>query len=152
MDITTEMIKELRELTGAGIMNCRRALEKSGGDIAKAAEILKTEGIEKAGKKSDRETTSGSIFTYVHGAGRIGAMIELACETDFVAKTEDFQKLGREVAMQVSAMNPADVAELLAQAYIRDSKTTIQDLVKTGIATLGENIVIKKIVRFELGA
>lgn len=152
MDITTDKIKELRELTGAGIMNCRRALEKTGGDVKKAAEILQAEGIEKADKKSDRETGCGYVFTYTHGTGRIGAMVELLCETDFVAKTDAFQKLGKEITMQVSAMNPADVAELESQAYIRDSKMSIKDLVKSGIASLGENIVIKKIVRFELGA
>jgi len=151
MEITTEMIKELRELTGAGILNCRRALVKADGDIKKASEILRSEGIEKADKKADRETMSGSVFTYVHGVGRIAAMVEIACETDFVAKTEDFQKLGREVAMQISAMNPTDIAELLSQAYIRDTKSTIHDLLKTGIAKLGENIVVKRFSRFELG-
>ncbi len=151
MNITAEMVKELREKTGAGIMNCRRALEKAEGDLKKAAEILQAEGIEKADKKSDRVTGSGSVFTYSHGEGRIAAMVELLCETDFVARTEDFQKLGKEIAMQVSAMNPVDVAELEKQAYIRDSKMTIKDLVKSGIAKLGENIQIRRFARFTLG-
>jgi elongation factor Ts len=151
MTITSEMVKELREKTGAGIMACRKALEKANGDLKKAAEILQAEGIEKAEKKSDRTTGSGAVFTYIHGEGKIGAMIELQCETDFVARTEDFQKLGKEVAMQVSAMNPADVAELSSQPYIRDSKLSIQDLVKSTIAKIGENIVIKRFVRYQLG-
>jgi elongation factor Ts len=151
MNITSEMVKELREKTGAGIMACRKALEKAEGDLKKAAEILQAEGIEKAGKKSDRETGSGAVFTYVHGEGRIGVMIEIGCETDFVARTEDFQKLGKEIAMQVSAMNPTDVTELLAQPYIRESKLSIQDLVKSVIAKIGENIVVKRFVRYQLG-
>jgi elongation factor Ts len=151
MIITAEMVKVLREKTGAGIMNCRRALEKADGDLKKAAEILMAEGIEKADKKSDRATGSGSVFTYTHGEGKIAAMVELLCETDFVARTEDFQKLGREIAMQVSAMNPTDVAELEKQTYIRDSKMTIKDLVKSGIAKLGENIQIRRFARFTLG-
>ena len=152
MDITTDMVKELREKTGAGIMNCRRALEKAAGDLKKAEEILKAEGIEKAEKKADRETGSGAVFEYIHGGGKVGVLLEIACETDFVAKTDSFQKLGHEVAMQISAMNPADVAELLAQAYIRDSKMTIEALVKSAIAGLGENIVVRRFARFELGA
>jgi elongation factor Ts len=152
MAITAEMVKELREKTGAGIMNCRRALDKAEGDMKKAEEILLAEGIEKADKKSDRETGAGSVFSYIHGPGKVGVLVEIACETDFVAKTEAFQSLGREIGMQISAMNPADVAELLAQAYIRDSKLTIQELVKSKIAGLGENIVIRRFIRYELGA
>lgn len=152
MAVTAEMVKELREKTGAGIMNCRRALDKAEGDMKKAEEILKAEGIEKAEKKADRETGAGSVFSYIHNAGRVGVLVEVACETDFVAKTDAFQNLGRELGMQISAMNPADVAELLAQAYIRDSKMTVQDLVKSTIATVGENIVVRRLVRFELGA
>lgn len=132
-------------------MNCRRALDKAEGDMKKAAEILKAEGIEKAEKKADRETGAGAVFSYIHNVGRVGVLVEIACETDFVAKTENFQSLGKEVSMQVSAMNPVDVAELLSQPYIRDSKMTIQDLVKSKIAELGENIVVRRFVRFELG-
>jgi len=152
MEITTEMVKELREKTGAGIMNCRRALEKAGGDLKKAEEILQAEGIEKADKKADRETSSGAVFSYIHGSGRVGVLIEVACETDFVAKTEKFQALGKELGMQISAMNPTNMEELMAQSYIRDSKMTIKDLVKSTIGGLGENIVVRRFTRFELGA
>lgn len=149
--ISAEMVKQLREETGAGIMNCRRALEKADGDMKKAAEILKAEGIEKAEKKADRETGAGAVFSYIHGAGKVGVLVEIACETDFVAKTDKFQSLGKELGMQISAMNPASVEELLTQPYIRDSKMTIQDLVKSTIAGLGENIVVRRFTRFELG-
>lgn len=152
MTITAEMVKELREKTGAGIMNCRRALEKAEGVMQKAEQILLAEGIEKADKKADRETGAGSIFSYIHGTGRVGVLIEIGCETDFVAKTDKFQMLGKEIGMQISAMNPADLDELMAQSYIRDSKMTIQDLVKSTIAGLGENILVKRFTRFELGA
>jgi elongation factor Ts len=148
MEITTEMVKELREKTGAGIMNCRRALEKAGGDMKKAEEILQAEGIEKAEKKADRETTAGAVFSYIHGAGKVGVLVEIACETDFVAKTDKFQALGKELGMQISAMNPANLEELMGQAYIRDSKMSIQDLVKSTIAGLGENIVVRRFTRF----
>jgi elongation factor Ts len=152
MAITAEMVKELREKTGAGIMNCRRALDKSEGDMKKAEAILLAEGIEKADKKADRETGAGAVFSYIHSAGRVGVLVEVGCETDFVARTDSFQNLGRELGMQISAMNPTDVAELLSQSYIRDSKMTIQDLVKSTIAGLGENIVVRRFTRFELGA
>lgn len=152
MAVTAEMVKQLREMTGAGIMDSRRALDETNGDMQKAAELLKAKGIEKAGKKADRETSAGSVFSYIHGPGKVGVLVEINCETDFVAKTADFQTLGKEVAMQISAMNPATVEELEAQTYIRDSKMTIKDLVKSVIAKLGENITVKRFSRFELGA
>jgi elongation factor Ts len=159
-------VKALRERTNGGVMDCRNALEETNGDIDKAAELLRLRGMDKAGKKADREANQGLIESYIHGS-RIGAMVELNCETDFVARNEEFRKLAREIAMQVAAMNPryisaterpADIAAddpdhqaLLDQAYIRDSKKTIGDMVKEGIATLGENIVVRRMVRFELG-
>lgn len=149
--MTTQQIKELRELTGAGIVDCRNALEETGGDIKKAQEVLRAKGIEKAAKKGDREAGVGQVFSYTHN-GRIGVLVELSCETDFVAKTEDFQTLGKNVAMQISAMAPENVDTLMEQVYIRDSKMSVQDLVKSAIAKLGENIVVRRFTRLEAGA
>lgn len=148
MDITK--IKQLREKTGAGIADCRKALEETKGDLVKAEAWLREKGIEKAAKKSDRETATGLVETYVH-SGKIGVLVEILCETDFVARTDDFKKLAHEVAMQVSAMNPKNSEELLKQAYIRDPKLTIEDLVKSLIAKVGENIKVKRFVRVALG-
>ena len=145
-----QLLKKLRNETGSSIVDCRIALEESDNDYEKAKAWLKKRGIEKAGKKSDRETSQGLIESYVHG-GRVGAMVEITCETDFVARTDDFKKLAHEVAMQVAAMNPETVEDLLKQEYIRDPKSTIGGMVKETIGKLGENIVIKKISRFELG-
>lgn len=151
MNVKVENIKKLREMTGAGIADSRKALEQASGDIKKAQELVKSWGIEKAGEKSDRVVGAGLIDAYIHTGGRIGAMVEVNCETDFVAKTDEFKNLAREVAMQVSAMNPKNVDELLNQDYIRDGSKTIVQLVKETIAKVGENIVIKRFVRFELG-
>lgn len=149
--IDTNLIKQLREKTSAGVMDCRRALEEAKGDIEKAAEILRKQGLEKAEKKTDRATGQGLVEAYVHQAGKIGAMVEVQCETDFVARTEDFKTLCHELAMQVASMNPKDVPDLLKQEYIRDGLKTISDLIKETIAKLGENIVVKSIARMELG-
>ena len=145
-----QLLKKLRNETGSSIADCRVALEESDNDYEKAKAWLKKRGIEKAGKKSDRETSQGLIESYVHG-GRVGAMVEITCETDFVARTDDFKKLAHEVAMQVAAMNPEQVEDLLKPDYIKDPKSTIGGMVKETIGKLGENIVIKKISRFELG-
>lgn len=146
-----ELLKKLREETGAGIADCRKALEETGNDYKKAQEWLKKQGLEKAEKKSDRETSQGLVEAYIHNGGKVGAMVEITCETDFVARTEDFKNLAHEVAMQVAAMAPKDVNSLLKQEYIRDASLTIEDLVKQAIAKLGENIVVKKISRITLG-
>lgn len=151
MNVSVEDIKKLREKTGAGIADSRKALEEANGDMKKAEELVKSWGIEKAAEKSDREVKAGLVETYIHGGGKIGAMVEINCETDFVAKTDEFKNLAREVAMQVSAMNPKDVEELVKQDYIRDSGKTIEQLVKETIAKVGENIQIKRFTRFELG-
>lgn len=151
MEISVEQIKKLRETTGAGIADCRKALEESGGDEKKAAELLRSWGIDKAASKADREAGQGLVDTYIHGGGKVGAMVEINCETDFVARTDEYKALAHEVAMQVSAMDPKDVDELLKQQYIRDASKTIEDLVKEAIAKLGENIVVKRFMRFELG-
>lgn len=149
--ISLEKIKELREKTKAGVMDCRLALEESGGDLQKAIEWLRKKGMIKASKRTDRQTSCGVIEAYVHPDSRIASVVELGCETDFVARTDEFKKLAHELALQVAAMNPRDIKELLAQPWIRDDKTTIEELVKQVIAKVGENIVVKRIYRCELG-
>lgn len=148
--VSVDSIKKLRGLTGTGVADCRQALEESDGNLEKAKEILKKRGIEKAEKKSGRETNAGVVHAYVHSGDKVGALILLSCETDFVAKTAEFKELAHEVAMQVASMNPKDVDELLEQEYIRDSKVKIGDLVKSAIAKFGENIKIEKIVRVSI--
>ena len=152
MNIKVEEVKKLREKTGAGIADCRRALEEVKGDYGRAEELLKSWGIDKAAAKADRAVGAGLVETYMHSGGRVGAMVEVNCETDFVAKTDEFKNLAHEVAMQVAAMNPKNVEELLAQDYIRDSVKKIDDLVKETIAKVGENIVVKRFIRYELGS
>jgi elongation factor Ts len=142
MKVSVDDIKKLREATGAGIADCRQALADSGGDQKKATELLRKRGMEKADKKADRQVKAGMIFSYVHHTGRTGAMVALACETDFVAKTEDFQKLGRELALHICASTPANVEELMQQEYVRDASKKIEDLVKEIIGKLGENIQV----------
>jgi elongation factor Ts len=160
---TTEHIKELRGKTGAGIMECKRALDE-GGSIEAAEKLLKQWGLATAEKKAGREVSQGLIDSYVH-AGRIGAMVEINCETDFVARTDDFKTLAREIAMQVAATNPARISSkepqadpssdadvpLLDQPYIRDGAKTVQDLLNETIARVRENIVIRRFSRFEIG-
>jgi elongation factor Ts len=150
MAVNIDDIKKLREQTGAGIADCREAIEEAGGDLEKAKEVLKKKGLDKAASKSDREAKAGLIHAYIHG-GKIGSLVEVNCETDFVAKTEDFKALAQEVAMQVASMNPENVEELLEQDYIRDNSKKIKDLVTDAVAKLGENIQIGKISRIELG-
>ena len=130
MGITAEDIKKLREETGAGVMDAKKALEASNGDFEKAKEQLHTAGVEKAEKRSERATGQGLIETYIHG-GKVGAMVEVGCETDFVARTDEFKNLAKELSMQVASMNPVDVEELLAQDYIRDSSKKVKDLVNS---------------------
>src|ERR671931_1746202 len=162
MPASTEQIKELRERTGAGIMDCKRALDEAGSMDA-AEKLIKEWGLAGVHKKSGREANQGLVEAYIHAGGRIGALVEVNCETDFVARTADFRALVREIAMQVAAMNPSRVSSddpsvngqndvpLLEQAYIRDPSKTIRDLVHEGIAKLGENIVVRRFARFELG-
>lgn len=151
MEINAQLVKKLREETGSGVMDVRRALLESGGDEAKAKEILQAKGESAVAKRSERETSQGVIETYVHAGGKVGAMVYLGCETDFVAKTEEFKSLAKELAMQVAAMNPTSVDELIEQDYIRDSGKTVKQLVTEVIAKTGENVQIKKIARFSLG-
>lgn len=196
MTTSIAQIKELREKTGAGFLNCREALEASGGDLEKALEILREKGLAAADKRAGRETNAGVLDLYSHGEGRIGVMVEVNCETDFVARTEEFRGFAHEIALQVAANSPLylskdDVPEeiltelkdrsrrqaqeegkpenvieriiegkmekyyeqncLLLQPYIRDDSVKIEELLKEMIATVGENITIRRFVRWSVG-
>jgi elongation factor Ts len=166
LDITTEMVKKLREQSGAGIMDCRNALAACQGDIDKALEKLKEKGLLKAQKRSERSTGQGLVEAYIHTAGRIGALVEINCETDFVARTDEFKGLAHCLAMQVAAMSPKYILEseipegsnlvpaevcLMLQPYIKDPTKTIKDVVAETIARTGENIKIRRFIRYELG-
>ncbi|HZP56154.1 MAG TPA: translation elongation factor Ts [Dehalococcoidia bacterium] len=164
---TAEDVRQLREETGAGVMDCKRALDEAGGSIEKAKQILREKGIAGAEKKSGRETSQGLVESYIHAGGRIGALVEVNCETDFVARTDAFKTLAHDLAMQVAAISttaavseddlPADAegsieeTVLLKQPFIRDGSKTIEQLVKEAIAQTGENIRIRRFARFELG-
>ena len=165
VNVSLDLIKELRERTGAGVMDCKRALEMAGGDIESAVQVLTEQGIASAAKKAHRVTAQGVIEAYVH-AGRIGALVEVNCETDFVARTPDFQQLAHEIAMQVAARDPLVVSEqdlpagaegepeelvLMLQPYIRDESKNIRQLVNEVIGKTGENIQVRRFARFELG-
>jgi len=196
MAITTEQIKELRAETGAGVLDCRNALEQASGDFDKAVEFLREKGLAKAAKRADRETFEGVLDLYTHGNGRVGVMVEVNCETDFVARSEAFRTLAHEIALQIAAASPVyissdDIPEevleqerrdarsfalgegkpesvvdrivegrmekylneacLLRQEYIRDDNITIEQLLHQNIAAIGENIVIRRFVRWEVG-
>lgn len=150
MNIKVEDIKKLREQTGAGIADCRHALEQTKGDLEKAKDVIRKKGLDRADQKGEREVKAGLIETYSHG-GRVGVILELLCETDFVVKTADFKNLAHEVALQIASMNPLSVDELLKQEYIRDNSQTIDDLIKVVIGKLGENIQIGSFKRIALG-
>ncbi len=149
--ITTEIIKQLRAKTNAGVMDAKRALEESHGDMKKAEEWIKQKGMQHAEKKAGNEAKQGIIASYVHQGSQVVAMVELNCETDFVARNEKFIALGKEIAMQVAAMKPTTVEELLDQPYIRDLKTSIKNLVKETAGILGENIVVARFTRMAVG-
>lgn len=150
MTVTMEDIKTLREKTGAGVMDAKKALEESAGDMKKAEAWIQKRGIMKAEKKADRETAQGMVGVYVHHNQKSGAMVKLLCETDFVAKTDDFQKLARELAMQVTSMKPETIDELLTQEYVRDAQITIEELVKQVSGKVGENVKVGEMVRMEI--
>jgi elongation factor Ts len=150
-EIKAQDVMRLREKTGFPMMECKRALEEAGGEEEKALEILKKHGLLKATqKKAERTVKSGLIESYSHD-GKIGVLVELSSETDFVAKNEEFKKLAHDIALQVAAMAPTDVADLLNQPFIRDQEKTVDDLVNELIAKVGEKIVVSRFVRFELG-
>ncbi|MGI5840636.1 MAG: translation elongation factor Ts [Patescibacteria group bacterium] len=145
-----ESVKKIRQETGFGIMEIKLALEEAGGDEKKAREILKEKGVKKAESKKERETRQGRVATYTHSTGKIGVMVEILCETDFVAKNEEFVALGRDLALQVAAMGPQNGEELLEQEYIKDPSQKVGDLVQALIAKFGENIKIGRLERFEI--
>jgi len=194
--VTAEMVKELRERTGAGMMDCKKALTETGGDMEKAIEFLREKGLAAAAKKAGRIAAEGRVEAYIHGVGRIGVLVELNCETDFVAKTDEFKELCKDIAMQIAAAKPEYVSRdqvpeevvekekailkaqalnegkperivekmvtgriekfftdscLLEQAYIRDPDITVEKFVAEKIAKLGENIAVRRFVRFEMG-
>ncbi len=151
MAISAKEVQRLREETGAGIMDCKRCLEEAGGDYEKAKTLLQQKGFDRAAKKAGREATEGVVEAYVHSNGRRGALVELNSETDFVARNPEFRQLAKEIAMQVAAMEPANVAELLAQPYIRDQSKTIQDLVNALAAKTDEHVKIGRFAHFRLG-
>jgi len=142
-------ILKLREQTGAGVMDCKRALDEASGDFTKALEIIKEKGISKAESKKERKAGAGGIFSYIHN-GRIGVLLLLRAETDFVVKSEPFQFLANELLIQIAAMNPETVEDLLAEPYVRNEAETIADLIKKTITKVGENIQVEKFVRFEI--
>ncbi len=146
MALAMDLIKQLREETGAGVMDAKKALQDADNDLAKARQLVAERGLAKADKKADRETKEGYVGVYVHANGKIGAMVSLLCETDFVARNDEFQTLARELAMQVASMEPANVAELLDQEYIRDGRR-VGDMVKSLSGKIGENIVVGEIYR-----
>lgn len=194
--ITAQMVKELRERTGAGMMDCKKALEATEGDMEKAIDELRTKGLAKAAKKAGRVASEGTVISYIHGAGRIGVLVEVNCETDFVAKTNEFKQLAYDIAMQIAASNPEFVTReevpesvieheksvlraqaleegkpekvvdkmvegriekfykescLLEQPFIKDPDKTVQELVHEMVARIGENINVRRFVRYEVG-
>ena len=166
MNIPTESIKELRSKSGAGVMECRNALVQAEGQLEKALDILKQQSLVKVEKKKSRTAAQGLIESYVHAGGRIAAMVEVNCETDFVARTAEFKQLAHDIAMQIAAMSPQYVtveeipadsglepvsAALLAQPFIKDQAVMIKDLINQTIAKTGENIKVSRFARFEVG-
>jgi elongation factor Ts len=164
--ITTEDIRRLREATGAGVMECKRALTEAEGDPEKARQILRQQGALIAEKKAGRTASQGLVEAYVHGGGRIGVLVEVNCETDFVARSDDFKQLARDLAMQIAAMNPQRIGNeegfdgqeldpeevLLTQPFIRDPSQTVLDRVNETVSRVRERIVVRRFSRFELGA
>lgn len=142
-------IVKLREITGAGVMECKRALEEAEGDIEKAKSIIFERGLARAEKRSERATGAGLLETYIHN-GRVGVMLEMRCETDFVARNEVFKELAHNIAMHIAAMNPEDVGGLLAQEYVKNPTITVEELVKEAIGKIGENMRVAKFCRFEV--
>lgn len=150
MKVAMRDIKALREETGAGVMDAKKALEASDGDMEKAKAWIVKKGVAKAEKKADRETSEGAVGVYVHHDGKSAALVKLLCETDFVARTDEFQNLAKELAMQVTSMNPESVESFLEQAYVRDPEVTIEELIKRTVGKLGENIQLGEFKRVEL--
>jgi elongation factor Ts len=158
-DISVEDIKKLRAITGSGILDCRTALEEAEGDSSKAQAILRAKGLASAAKKATRDAGEGVVESYIHNGSRVGVLIELNCETDFVARTDEFRTLAHDIAMHVAAMDPGTVlavegsepeTSLMNQSYVKDPSKTIQDLINDAIAKLGENVQVRRFTRFAL--
>ena len=149
--ISASQVKALRQQTGAGMLEAKSALSEAGGDVEKATEILRKKGALKAGKKSQRETRQGLIEAYVHGEGRIGVLVEVNCETDFVARNQDFKNLVHDLALHVAASDPVSVPELLEQPFVKDPNIIIKDLIAQKISIIGENIQVRRFTRYVLG-
>ena len=147
--VTASLVKELREKTGAGMMDCKKVLTETDGDIEKAIELLRERGIAKAAKKSDRIAAEGVVTAYVSEDGKVGSVVEVNSETDFVGKNEEFRNFVADVAEQIAKENPANVEELLNQKSIKDSTKTVQEILTGKIATIGENLTIRRFARFE---
>jgi elongation factor Ts len=148
---TVDDVKRLREETGAGMLDCKKALDAAEGDFEQAREIVRAQGLAKAEKKAGRETGEGYLAAYVHATNKVAALVEVLCETDFVARNEELQAMTKDVAMQVAAMKPADVDELMDQEFIKDPSTTIGEMVKGLSGRIGEKIIISRFVRYEVG-
>lgn len=146
---STETVQKLREQTGAGVMDCHRALKDAGGDLDKAAALIRERGLSKVEKRAGREAGAGLVHSYVHN-GRIGVLVDLRAETDFVVRSDPFQELAHALAMHIAAAAPANVEELLAQPYVRDESKTVKDIVGEVIAKVGENVVVNQFSRIEV--
>ncbi len=149
-DVSIDDIRKLREITGVGMTDAKKALLEVGGDFDKALEEMKQKGLAKAGKRAEREARSGLIGSYVHD-GKIGVLVEVNCETDFVAKTDEFKDLVKDLCLHVAASDPSDVKELLEQEFVKDPSKSIDQYIKEHIAKLGENVVVARFSRIVLG-
>ena len=145
-----DQVKELREMTGISISECKKALEAAGGDLEKAKAVLRKWGKEVATKKQAREVFAGLVSSYVHGTGKIGSLVAVKCETDFVARADEFKNLCHELALQVASLEAENVDELISQQYIKDPGKTVKEMIAEYVAKLGENIVVEKFARFSL--
>lgn len=145
-----EQVKKMRDEMGLSVMEIKSALVEAQGDEKKAKEILKARGLEKADKRAEKETHQGRVATYTHSTGKVGVMVELLCETDFVAKNDEFLALTKDLCLQVAAMNPETPEELLRQEFVKDASMKIEDMIKTLSSKFGENIKLGRICRFEI--
>lgn len=150
MTYTIDKLKQLRDETGVSFSLCKTALEKANNDIEGAKKVLREMGVEQANKKTNRETKQGSFFSYIHHNKKVLAVLQLLCETDFVANNSDFQALGNDIVRQIASMDPKDIDELMKQDFIKDSSMTVEELLKQAILKIGENIVVAKFERWEM--
>jgi len=150
MAVSTDLVKHLRQLTGASMMLCKKVLEESGGDMDKAIATLKKSSEALAAKKSERTTGSGVVDAYIHAGGKVGVLIELRCETDFVAHTDEFKRLAHDLALHIAGMSPVDGADLYSQPFVKDQEITVEEHIKRAIAYFGEKIEVARFQRYEL--